>query len=175
MVQVASLKSGHLKLKIFLGVIALLVAGYFVYKYSYIYLERRKYNKATVVIQKVADDLRAQGVQTTPYTECTRAQAKFNTGSISCYTGIAYKGEDDKIVIKVTLENFIKAITLQDFSLKDSGGLNPSSTPIIQNTSSYTMKNSTLNCGLTYSKEDDLLSQYDLTFECGKSSKFKLF
>lgn len=175
MVQVASQKSGHLKLKIFLGVIALLVAGYFVYKYSYIYLERRKYDKATVVIQKVADDLRAQGVQTTPYTECTRAQAKFNTEWISCYTGLTYDGVESDIGIADTLKKFINSMKLRDFTLINSGGVNPTGNPIETGTSVYRLKQSELQCRLIYSKEDENAPDYQLNLECGEHAQFVIF
>lgn len=169
---------GHKKLKIFLATIALLVVGFFLYKYAYIFIERQKYNQAEQAISRVADDLRAQGIDTTPYKSCEHAQVKYGAGFLTCSVGIVYEGNEEIIgvSIKEPLEKFIASIDKQKFeSFGTSDELNPTSHPIVVGTSNYSLSKSKLGCGLSYDKFDDSEPPYTLRFGCGKYSRFLLF
>jgi hypothetical protein len=176
MPQLATKKGGHKKLIILLSIIALLASGFFVYKYTYIFLERRQYKTAEAAIAKVADDLRTQGIETAPFKNCEHAQVKYGEGFLTCQVGIIYKGSEEKIGVKEPLEKFIASIDKQGFgSTGSSDDPNPTGHPIITGTLSYILGESKQSCGLTYDKADDLSPPYTLDFGCSKSSRFALF
>lgn len=167
-------KVGHKKLKIFGIALLVIILGFFIYKYTYIYLERQKYEKAELAINKVADDLRAQGVETTPFKNCERAQVKFGEGFISCHVGIIYEGNDGILTIKEPLEKFIKSAVGAEFEYTGGGELSPTRHPIVVGDQAYILRGSKLGCSLSYDKQDDLMPDYSLTLSCGRSSKFKI-
>lgn len=175
MVQVASQKSGHLKLKIFLGVVALLVAGYFVYKYSYIYFERRKYDKATAVIQKVADDLRAQGIETTFSRGCHHNQGKFDVGALNCGVTAEYQELSKENMTRKVLGAF--ELTLKTNGLvKNSSLLDSNNSPLDTGSVTYTGNTNGLTCSLFYTTVESGETKNDqIGFSCGNVSKFSLF
>ena len=166
----------HSKSKILLIIAAALMVGFFAYKYSYIYLERQKYNKVEVDISKVADALRSQGIETTPFENCERAQVKFGKGFLSCHVGIVYEGSDERLTVKEPLEKFMKSVNTYGFvSVGVDDELNPTRHPIVVGSLSYFLDSTDLGCSLSYDKVDDSDPPYTLIFSCGKSSKFAIF
>jgi hypothetical protein len=160
----------HKKLLFIVGLIISLLVGYFAYKYIYIYTERRKYDQATVAIQKVAADLRAQGIETTFSRGCGKNQDVYGFGGISCNTGITLKSTNNISSIK-TVDSFKSDIIKHKFILTHNG-INTSDNKLNSGTSSFSLPGSKLYCGLTYSSTEET-SQFD--FGCGNSAKFQLF
>lgn len=139
-------------------------------------MERRKHDQASVAINKVADDLSAQGIETRAYKSCQRAQVKFGKGFLTCSTGIIYDGNDSVLSVKEPLEKFISFIENWDFRPSGTADeLNPTRHPIVVGTLNYVLYESPLRCGLSYDKVDDSSAPYTLSFGCSKYSKFAIF
>lgn len=176
MQQVAKSKtSTHKKLKIVLGLIALLVAGFFIYKYTYIYVERRKYDQAAVAINKVAADLRAEGINTEFSKGCGKNQEVFGEGALNCSTGITYSSDSKENRIREILISFMKYMKDTGFVMKN-GSLDPNSSPILTGSSEYTLVTNPLNCSLFFSTTDiSSKEKNQIDLYCAATSMYKLF
>lgn len=157
----------HKKLIIIAGLLLLIVIGFFAYKYIYIYTERKKYDKASTAIQKVASDLKRKGILSTYIKACGKTQGEFNSGVTVCSVGITYTGDLIVDYFKTKTE-FIESVNQNDFY--------PTGTKIAGQTE-YRLKNSTLPCTLINSgpDTDPKTSYISLDLSCGSNSKFKLF
>lgn len=176
MKQLLSQNKKHTKLLLFLGVIILLISSYFIYKYTYIYTERRKYDQAEISIKKVADDLRKQGIETEFSKNCSRDQAKNDTGALHCSVGIFYENVNDELEIKSDLNNFILVINAQGYNLI-SGSINIAESPLQDSISQYASLKTNDACLLIKSTDEINTTKKinKIAFYCGNYSKFTLF
>lgn len=163
------------KLLSLLLITLLVVASYFIYKYTYIYVERRKYDVATVAIQKVASDLRAQGIETEFSKGCGRTQEVYGKGSLTCSAGITYKNPISSRTATDILLTFSNVMSTNKF-IYVNGPLKPGSPIPLTSSSHFNLKDNPLPCNLVFSTFDSdtqTINQFDLY--CGKPSKFSIF
>ncbi|MDB5183056.1 MAG: hypothetical protein JWO47_840 [Candidatus Saccharibacteria bacterium] len=172
MQQVAKPKKGYKRLKIAGSLILLLIAGFFVYKYSYIHIERRKYDQATVAINKVAADLRAQGIETTFSRGCQFSNPESSTGSLGCSVNLVYssnqsaKESADVLVKMYTSLKSQKAIFADNINDKSFNSKNDFSVDF-----KFTSIN--LSCNISYS--DHSQNDYSTGVYCGSLSRFPIY
>lgn len=163
----------HIKLFTFAMLTALLIAGYFVYKYTYIYLERRKYDQAAVAIQKVAADLRVQGIVTEFSRGCSNNIEVYGAGSLSCSVGLKFTAKD--ALASDNMKHFTDKITTTNFKIINNGIKPGENGNITTGISTYTLKNSNLICNLQYDNNIPEDSTYYISFDCAAPSKFNIF
>ncbi len=164
--------ASHKKLKIFGIALLVLVLGFFIYKYTYIYLERRKYDQAEQAIHKVADDLHAQGIETEFSKGCVFANVEFGTGPLSCSVQINYPSRFVKYDAAETFNKFNNSLIANSFlSITESQNSSTSSETIPSK--NYRLKNNDLVCDLYYTKHSS--EEYLVGASCGKISKFSIF
>ena len=161
------------KLVIALILIALLIASYFVYKYTYILVERRKYDKATVAIQKVADDLRSEGIETKFSRGCSRNIEVYGKGSLTCDVNISYENDESTYSSKLFLKT-IKYILDKNSFIKKSGTFRIEDTSPTSGISTYTYLNDQ-QFSLQYDKTYNNNNNYKVIFSFDKNSRFVLF
>ena len=170
---VPSNKKTYVKSKIAVGLVVLIIAGFFAYKYSYIYIERRKYDRATVAINKVADDLRAQGINTEFSRGCQKAEGVFGPGALSCSVGISYTGDEKNTIPSEVLNKFTKSMSMTIFKLKSDLFIK-SSAEISGGPNVYTLLENGMECNLRYSPQISGDISYEINFVCVKDSRFKI-
>lgn len=176
MQQTVPAKKSYRKFEIVLGVIALLVAGYFIYKYTYIYTERRKYDQAEVSIKKVAEDLRKQGINTEFSKGCSRDQAKFDTGALHCSVGIFLNKSLEIQKAKLYIDIFNEVITSSGYDEIDEG-INTNALNLYDGMNTYNNSEKDMSCNLVYSTYDldNKQNTSKIDFYCIKNSRFILF
>ena len=163
--------------KLFLFVISLLVVvgGYFVYKYSYIYLERKKYSQAEVAIKKVAADLEAQGIKTEFSKGCQNTQTVIGKGTTYCSTYVVYNGNQTTNDVKDVVKNLVSLLSKYGFTLDTKYHESYSIEPAPDGTAVYTYPDNSLQCRLTLSNSWSENSLYTIQFGCSDGTKFSLF
>ncbi len=164
----------HKKLLLIVGLILGLLVGYFAYKYIYIYTERRKYNRATVAIQKVAADLRAQGIETEFSRGCGKNQDVYGFGALSCNVSIVYSGDENIRKVAEVSNNFVTLSEKHNFNYDKtynySFSINPPS-----GSSVYRLNDSNLQCQITFTNNWSEDTTYTTKLHCNDNAKFKLF
>ncbi len=152
-----------------------LIFGFFVYKYAYIHLERRKYDQATVAIQKVAADLRAQGIETTFSRGCQHAEGVFGPGALSCSVGIDYRGNEEITHVKDVEKKLLNIILKLSFKYETESNSFYTLEPRPTGTSNYSLPGNKLICSLTFDNNVTEAALYSFEFTCGDNSAFNLF
>jgi len=160
---------------IVLAVIALLISGYFIYKYAYIYTERRKYDQAEVEINKVADDLQTKGIVTKGVKDCAKDIGKFDSGSLFCSVGITYIGNEQNRSIKEVIGYYESIVIKNSFNLNPRYNYSYEIAPEPSGATVYTLNSNPLQCQLRLGNTWDENSNYTVDFFCGDSSKFSIY
>lgn len=168
-------KLRHKKLVAVVIIAALLVAGYFMYKYAYIYTERRKYDQAAVAIQKVADDLRSSGIETEFSRGCAKSDAKFNSGSLFCGVSITHKSDPQNDSPVEITRKFMNVLQSSGFK-RSSGELDYTNTPFNPGVSLYSHASFEQSCSLEYATVTSEVKELtQLALSCGGLSKFSIY
>ncbi|CAN5375702.1 hypothetical protein BH10PAT3_BH10PAT3_7290 [soil metagenome] len=162
----------HRKLILFGAVVVFLIGGFYIYKYSYIYVERRKYDKATVAINKVADDLRAQGINTEFSRGCSNNIELQGLGSVSCAVIITMSDDNTEQEQHSLLKKYLTVLKENRFDLTKRGSMSLSTEPVLSGISGYANNNLDLDCTMQYI--NNKLSHI-IIFKCGGPSHFKLY
>lgn len=161
------------KLKVLAATLLVMVGGYFVYKYSYIYLERRKYSQAEVAIKKVAADLEAQGIRTEFSKGCQESETVFQHGPTTCsivLTNVANLNIDLNIS---TAKEFINGLNSADFT---SANIDVNHLVTNEEYVKLTSLGNSLPCSVFFSSMDSSGVQLGkIELSCGKPEKFALF
>jgi len=165
----------HKKLVMAVCLVALLVVGFFVYKYSYIYLERKKYTQAEVAINKVADDLRSQGINTKFSRGCGRTQTVSGPGAIICSSGILYKGDEANLKSEDAVSAFASSVKDNNFTYNKSFNTSYTTYPQPTGISVYSLAESTLQCQIKLDSTWPTDARYAIILECSDGSRFNLF
>lgn len=165
------LKRSRKRLLIAFVVLGLLVASFFIYKYTYIHIERAKYDKAAAAINKVADDLRAQGIETEFSKGCNKSIAVYGDGSTSCFEEVSITGNKD--TARASLGALTSSVRKNGFTLTSSNGVSADDIDIKTGTMVYSLLSSALQCRVKYSTPDETTSLIALS--CGRPEKYKLF
>ena len=153
----------------------LLVASFFIYKYTYIALERRKYGQVEVAITKVADDLRTQNITTTLFRGCSHDQGKFISGPLFCTVGITYQGDENNDKAETTAIKLVSAMEKNMFTKDSRFNLSYDVSPRPSGFTIYRYDNSTLQCKLYLDNTWDENTKYEVSLSCGDTSKYLLF
>ncbi len=164
----------HKSLLIFLGLIVLLCGSFFIYKYVYIYTERKKYDSATVTLQKVADDLRTQGIETQFSKGCGKNIQLNNSGPTICSISLTHKSEGTSSLQLTRTDNFSKALIQNGFKIKRDG-LHRSDVVPLGGYSIFSYGVPGDNYVLQFSPSDKDNGSYSLILSYTKNVKFKLF
>lgn len=161
--------------KLFLFVISLLVVvgGYFVYKYSYIYLERKKYSQAEVAIKKVAADLEAQGIKTEFSKGCVYQNPESMSGKVGCSVSVNYIGTDNVASAINIFSVYLKATKDLDMSSFDSTSIKSAALDNSSYSREISVQGSNLICSVYYSSHGK--NEYWVGLSCGSIPKYKLF
>lgn len=160
------------KTKLLLILVVIGLASWFGYKYTYIFLERRKYARAETALRKVADDLRAQGIETTFSRGCGRTQVVYGQGWQTCSVGITTTNPLKNDELSMTISKFTETLSEKKFTLlRESNSINNSLSPSGDNR--YSESVSKLPCSLSVRLTAPGFSNVDVG--CGRHSNFKLF
>lgn len=160
---------------VFAGLVALLVLGYFVYKYTYIYTERRKYAAAEVAIQKVAADLRSQGIETEFSRGCGRTQEVYGKGSLTCSVSIIFKGDTAKYDVQWINNILSPSLVKNGFIYQSSYNTSFSTSPQPKGASVYRLSGIPMVCNVQLNSTFDIDSKYQVDVYCGQPAKFDIF
>lgn len=161
------------KTKLLLILVVIGLASWFGYKYTYIFLERRKYARAETALRKVADDLRAQGIETTFSRGCTYKNQVFSIGEIEgCNQSITYSGYNSKNIPGEYYAKFLESLKKVNAVFK-SINTNSSLSAVDGHSENLSLPSLKMNCELYYSPH--LQDNYWIGLSCGGPSNFKLF
>jgi len=83
----------HKKLFIACSLILIIIAGFFVYKYTYIYMERKKFDKAEAALEKIATALAIQNITPSLTNGCGRIQNVYVSGALYCSNTLEVTGD----------------------------------------------------------------------------------
>ena len=173
MVKGQTNEGSHTKLKIFGIALLVLVLGFFIYKYTYIYLERRKYAQAEQAIIKVADDLRAQGVVTEFSKGCGRNQGVFGPGALSCSIILSSAGSTVDSSESSVYRAIGSSAIIQGFKLKESNDFIVSDKLTTNHTIEFIFSKNNLGCELF--NDHTNRDKFIVYFSCLEHLKFKIY
>lgn len=170
------------KKKVLLMLPIFLVIGFFVYKYTYIYVVRRDLNQAGKEVKVVQEKLAQQGIVATYDESCGKDEGKYDSGVRHCGPSISYTKEMSKEEAVQTADKIINTLKKDGFEIKyDDNEIDEESNNFtfeILHQTTQNIKNAR-RCALVFENlnADENLPEFKFDFQlyCGKNVRFWVY